>query len=116
MGVHICVDAGVDAGVGVRVGVGVGVLVRVCGWGGMCALVCVHKLQAGEEVKNESSEQLLLRWMNYHLKKANYSKEVTNFGSDIKVSGPGTSAQGRMGGCHTVASSGLCDLLHAACS
>lgn len=44
--------------------------------------------QSGEEVGNDSSEQLLLRWMNLHLKRANYSKEVTNFSSDLKV-GPG---------------------------
>jgi hypothetical protein len=30
-------------------------------------------------------EQLLLRWMNYHLTKANYSTVVTNFSSDLQV-------------------------------
>jgi hypothetical protein len=29
-------------------------------------------------------EQLLLRWMNYHLTKANYSTVVTNFSSDLQ--------------------------------
>jgi plastin-1 len=31
-------------------------------------------------------EQILLRWFNYHLKKAGWSRQVKNFGSDIKVS------------------------------
>ena len=30
-------------------------------------------------------EQILLRWFNYHLKKAGWSRRVNNFGSDIKV-------------------------------
>lgn len=29
-------------------------------------------------------EQILLRWMNYHLKKSEYKKQVTNFLSDLK--------------------------------
>ena len=29
-------------------------------------------------------EQLLLRWFNYHLKKSEYKKEITNFSSDLK--------------------------------
>ncbi|GJP36929.1 hypothetical protein CLOM_g21390 [Closterium sp. NIES-68] len=40
--------------------------------------------ESGEDVRHESSEQLLLRWMNLHLKKAGYSKEVANFSHDIK--------------------------------
>ncbi|CAI5954357.1 unnamed protein product [Closterium sp. NIES-64] len=40
--------------------------------------------ESGEDVRHESSEQLLLRWMNMHLKKANYHKEVSNFSQDIK--------------------------------
>ncbi|CAI5500933.1 unnamed protein product [Closterium sp. Naga37s-1] len=40
--------------------------------------------ESGEDVRHESSEQLLLRWMNMHLKKANYHKEVSNFSHDIK--------------------------------
>lgn len=31
-------------------------------------------------------EKVLLKWMNFHLKKAGYKKEVTNFSSDVKVS------------------------------
>lgn len=30
-------------------------------------------------------EKLLLKWMNFHLKKAGYKKPVTNFSSDLKV-------------------------------
>lgn len=31
-----------------------------------------------------SPEKVLLKWMNFHLKKAGYKKEVTNFSSDLK--------------------------------
>lgn len=31
-------------------------------------------------------EQVLLMWLNYHLKKANVPRTVTNFGEDLKVS------------------------------
>ena len=30
-------------------------------------------------------EKILLRWMNFQLKKGGYSKTVTNFSSDVKV-------------------------------
>lgn len=30
-------------------------------------------------------EKLLLKWMNFHLKKAGYKKTVANFSSDLKV-------------------------------
>jgi hypothetical protein len=30
-------------------------------------------------------EKILLRWMNFHLKKTEYKKIVTNFSSDVKV-------------------------------
>lgn len=30
-------------------------------------------------------EKVLLKWMNFHLKKAGYEKPVTNFSSDLKV-------------------------------
>lgn len=30
-------------------------------------------------------EKMLLKWMNFHLKKAGYKKTVTNFSSDVKV-------------------------------
>lgn len=32
-------------------------------------------------------EKVLLKWMNFHLKKAGYEKQVTNFSSDVKVRG-----------------------------
>lgn len=37
-----------------------------------------------EEFMNLPPDQILLRWMNYHLKEANYEGEVTNFGNDVK--------------------------------
>lgn len=30
-------------------------------------------------------EKVLLKWMNFHLKKAGYKKTVSNFTSDVKV-------------------------------
>jgi len=38
-----------------------------------------------EEFMNLPPEKILLRWMNFHLKKAGYKKIVTNFSSDVKV-------------------------------
>ncbi|XP_057451444.1 fimbrin-2 isoform X2 [Lotus japonicus] len=37
-----------------------------------------------EELMNLPPEKILLRWMNFHLKKAEYKKIVTNFSSDVK--------------------------------
>ncbi|XP_020523364.1 fimbrin-2 isoform X3 [Amborella trichopoda] len=37
-----------------------------------------------EELMNLPPEKILLRWMNFHLKKAGYKKPVTNFSSDVK--------------------------------
>ncbi|KAK9088036.1 hypothetical protein Syun_030430 [Stephania yunnanensis] len=37
-----------------------------------------------EELMNLPPEKILLRWMNFQLKKAGYRKVVTNFSSDIK--------------------------------
>ncbi|KAJ0111270.1 hypothetical protein Patl1_03115 [Pistacia atlantica] len=37
-----------------------------------------------EELMSLPPEKILLRWMNFHLKKAGYKKIVTNFSSDIK--------------------------------
>ena len=31
-------------------------------------------------------EQLLIRWVNYHLKNANVQKRIGNFGDDVKDS------------------------------
>ncbi|GFZ01836.1 actin binding calponin homology (CH) domain-containing protein [Actinidia rufa] len=39
-----------------------------------------------EELMSLPPEKILLRWMNFQLKKAGYTKTVTNFSSDIKVS------------------------------
>ncbi|EEF30100.1 fimbrin, putative [Ricinus communis] len=37
-----------------------------------------------EELMGLPPEKVLLKWMNFHLKKAGYNKEVTNFSSDVK--------------------------------
>ncbi|WCJ37450.1 fimbrin 1 [Euphorbia peplus] len=37
-----------------------------------------------EELMNLAPDKILLKWMNFHLKKAGYTKEVTNFTSDVK--------------------------------
>ncbi|KAJ4836588.1 Fimbrin-5 [Turnera subulata] len=37
-----------------------------------------------EELMGLAPEKVLLKWMNFHLKKAGYSKQVTNFSSDVK--------------------------------
>ncbi|XP_044494137.1 fimbrin-5 [Mangifera indica] len=37
-----------------------------------------------EELIGLPPEKVLLKWMNFHLKKAGYQKEVTNFSSDLK--------------------------------
>ncbi|XP_022852567.1 fimbrin-5-like [Olea europaea var. sylvestris] len=38
-----------------------------------------------EELMGLAPEKVLLKWMNFHLKKAGYEKTVTNFSSDVKV-------------------------------
>lgn len=38
-----------------------------------------------EELMSLSPEKILLRWMNFQLKKGGYQRTVTNFSSDIKV-------------------------------
>lgn len=37
-----------------------------------------------EELMGLAPEKVLLKWMNFHLKKAGYEKTVTNFSSDVK--------------------------------
>ncbi|PKA50484.1 Fimbrin-like protein 2 [Apostasia shenzhenica] len=37
-----------------------------------------------EELINLPPEKMLLKWMNFHLQKAGYKKQVTNFSSDLK--------------------------------
>ncbi|KAI3466452.1 hypothetical protein Pfo_023115 [Paulownia fortunei] len=41
-------------------------------------------LQDVEELMGLAPEKVLLKWMNFHLKKAGYKKTVTNFSSDLK--------------------------------
>lgn len=41
-----------------------------------------------EELLGLAPEKVLLKWMNFHLKKVGYEKQVTNFSSDLKVSKP----------------------------
>jgi len=46
-------------------------------------------LESGEEISDLlklPTEQVLLRWVNYHLKMANHPKRIHNFGNDIKDS------------------------------
>lgn len=46
-------------------------------------------MEPGEEISDLlklSPEQILLRWFNYHLKKAGWNRTVKNFGGDIKDS------------------------------
>ncbi|XP_010467030.1 PREDICTED: fimbrin-4-like [Camelina sativa] len=44
----------------------------------------VEANQDVEELMGLAPEKLLLKWMNFHLKKAGYEKQVTNFSSDVK--------------------------------
>lgn len=47
---------------------------------------CILKfMQDVEEIMTLAPEKVLLKWMNFHLKKAGYKKVVTNFSSDLKV-------------------------------
>jgi hypothetical protein len=39
-----------------------------------------------EELMSLPPEKILLRWMNFQLRKTEYKKTVTNFSSDVKVS------------------------------
>ncbi|CAI9268597.1 unnamed protein product [Lactuca saligna] len=51
-------------------------------------IFCDSKIQYEdvEELITLSPEKILLKWMNFHFKKAGYTKTVTNFSADIKVS------------------------------
>lgn len=42
-------------------------------------------MQDIEELISLPPEKVLLKWMNFHLKKAGYKKTVANFSSDLKV-------------------------------
>lgn len=52
---------------------------------GLLLLLKTNETQ--DDFLNLSKEDILLRWMNYHLKKSGYSgPEIKNFSSDIKDS------------------------------
>jgi len=45
-------------------------------------------LEEGETIEDLlklSPEELLLRWVNYHLRKSGSDRRITNFGGDVKV-------------------------------
>lgn len=42
-------------------------------------------VQDVEELMSLAPERMLLKWMNFHLKKAGYKKSINNFSSDVKV-------------------------------
>ncbi|KAJ4975813.1 hypothetical protein NE237_000919 [Protea cynaroides] len=44
----------------------------------------VDDSQEVEELMGLAPDKVLLRWMNFHLKKAGYKKPITNFSSDVK--------------------------------
>lgn len=46
-------------------------------------------LEPGEDpslLSRLSAEEILMRWVNYHLKRAGFSRPLTNFGGDLNVS------------------------------
>lgn len=45
----------------------------------------MYSIQEVEELMGLAPEKVLLKWMNFHLKKSGYNKQVTNFSSDLKV-------------------------------
>ena len=48
-----------------------------------------YLLEAGEDksaLSKLSGETIILRWVNYHLKRARCSRVMTNFSSDLQVS------------------------------
>ncbi|KAL8140491.1 hypothetical protein V2J09_006512 [Rumex salicifolius] len=47
-------------------------------------LALVEEDKDVEELMTLPPEKVLLKWMNFHLKKAGYEKEVTNFSTDLK--------------------------------
>ncbi|KAL0914783.1 hypothetical protein M5K25_015162 [Dendrobium thyrsiflorum] len=47
-------------------------------------LELVDDSQDVEELINLPPEKMLLKWMNFHLQKSGYKKQVTNFSSDLK--------------------------------
>uniref|UniRef100_A0A453NYT8 Uncharacterized protein n=1 Tax=Aegilops tauschii subsp. strangulata TaxID=200361 RepID=A0A453NYT8_AEGTS len=60
----------------------------------VCTCLCISKvwiimlhdvIQEAEELVNLAPDKMLLKWMNFHIKKAGYKKTVTNFSTDVKV-------------------------------
>lgn len=51
----------------------------------LTSYIVVTYWQDVEELISLPPEKVLLKWMNFHLKKAGYEKQVTNFSSDVKV-------------------------------
>ncbi|WOL13660.1 fimbrin-1-like [Canna indica] len=47
-------------------------------------LELVDDNQDAEELMSLAPEKMLLKWMNFHLKRAGYRKPITNFSSDLK--------------------------------
>uniref|UniRef100_A0A453NYS1 Calponin-homology (CH) domain-containing protein n=1 Tax=Aegilops tauschii subsp. strangulata TaxID=200361 RepID=A0A453NYS1_AEGTS len=48
-------------------------------------LVADDNSKEAEELVNLAPDKMLLKWMNFHIKKAGYKKTVTNFSTDVKV-------------------------------
>ena len=60
----------------------------------------VNLLMDGETIEDLirlSPEQILLRWVNYHLARSSTDRQIHNFGEDIKVRGHGI-PQGEVAG------------------
>lgn len=51
-------------------------------------LAMVEDSKDMEELMSSTPEKVLLKWMNFQLKKSEYKKEVTNFSTDIKSYAP----------------------------
>ncbi|XP_073357488.1 fimbrin-5-like [Aegilops tauschii subsp. strangulata] len=47
-------------------------------------LVADDNSKEAEELVNLAPDKMLLKWMNFHIKKAGYKKTVTNFSTDVK--------------------------------
>lgn len=48
-------------------------------------MLIADSVQDVEELMGLPPEKVLLKWMNFHLKKAGFKKQVTNFSTDLKV-------------------------------
>lgn len=54
-----------------------------CNW--IFSFFKLCNLQDLDELMSLAPEKILLKWMNFQLKKGGYSRTVTNFSSDVKV-------------------------------